>query len=125
MRMTSAVPASPECSAMKPASRPITSITITRSWLSAVVCSLSIASSAVLTAVSKPNVVIVPLDVVVDRLRHADDLHALVAEALGDRQRAVAADRDHRVDAERLRAGDQLVGAVLFDRTSRRRRFRG
>ena len=46
---------------MNPASRPITSITMTRSWLSAVVCSLSIASSAVLTAVSKPNVVTVPL----------------------------------------------------------------
>ena len=61
MRMTSAVPASPLCSAMKPACRPITSMTITRSWLSAVVCSLSIASSAVLTAVSKPNVVTVPL----------------------------------------------------------------
>jgi hypothetical protein len=50
------VAASPACSAMKPASRPITSSTITRSWLSAVVCSLSIASIAVLTAVSKPNV---------------------------------------------------------------------
>jgi hypothetical protein len=31
MRMTSAVPATPACSAMNPASRPITSITITRS----------------------------------------------------------------------------------------------
>ena len=61
MRITSAVPASPACSAMNPALRPITSRTMTRSWLSAVVCSLSIASSAVFTAVSKPNVVIVPL----------------------------------------------------------------
>ena len=58
--MTSAVPATPACSAMNPASRPITSSTMTRSWLSAVVCSLSIASSAVLTAVSKPKLVIVP-----------------------------------------------------------------
>ena len=46
---------------MNPESRPITSITITRSCDSAVVWSLSIASSAVFTAVSKPNVVIVPL----------------------------------------------------------------
>ncbi len=38
----------------------MTSSTITRSWLSAVVCSLSIASSAVLTAVSNPNVATVP-----------------------------------------------------------------
>jgi hypothetical protein len=59
--MTSAVAASPEWSAMKPAERPITSITMTRSWLSAVVCSLSIASIAVFTAVSKPKVVTVPL----------------------------------------------------------------
>src|SRR6185312_11476076 len=61
MRITSAVPATPACRAMNPASRPITSITITRSCDSAVVCSLSIASSAVLTAVSNPKVVIVPL----------------------------------------------------------------
>ena len=46
---------------MKPACRPITSSTSTRSWLSAVVCSLSIASIAVFTAVSKPKVVTVPL----------------------------------------------------------------
>jgi hypothetical protein len=39
----------------------MTSMTSTRSWLSAVVCSLSIASIAVCTAVSNPNVVIVPL----------------------------------------------------------------
>ena len=61
MRITCAAPDTPECSAMKPAWRPITSSTMTRSWLSAVVCSLSMASSAVFTAVSKPNVVIVPL----------------------------------------------------------------
>jgi hypothetical protein len=44
---------------MKPASRPITSHTMMRSWLSAVVCSLSSASTTVLTAVSKPNELIV------------------------------------------------------------------
>ena len=84
IRITSAVPASPLCSAMNPASRPITSSTITRSWLSAVVCSLSIASIAVFTAVSKPKVVIVQAHIVVDRLRHADDLHALLEELLRD-----------------------------------------
>src|SRR5439155_9980 len=60
IRITSADPAIPELSAMKPALRPITSTTITRSWLSAVECSLSIASVAVETAVSKPNVATVP-----------------------------------------------------------------
>ena len=39
-----------------PACRPITSTTMTRSWDSAVVCSRSIASVAVCTAVSNPNV---------------------------------------------------------------------
>ena len=52
----SAPPASPEYVAIQPAWRPITSTTITRSWLSAVVCSRSIASVAICTAVWKPNV---------------------------------------------------------------------
>ena len=52
-------------------------------------------------------------DVVVDRLRHADDLHSLVAELLRDGQRPVAADRDDRVDSEPRRVFDQLVGAIL------------
>src|SRR5437762_2488034 len=60
MRITSAEPARPAERAMKPACRPITSTTITRSWLSAVEWSLSIASVAVWTAVSKPNVETVP-----------------------------------------------------------------
>ena len=60
IRITSAPPASPECSAIQPAWRPITSTTITRLWLSAVVCSRSIASVAICTAVSKPNVRSVP-----------------------------------------------------------------
>ena len=59
-RITSAPPASPECSAIQPAWRPITSTTITRLWLSAVVCSRSIASVATCTAVSNPNVMSVP-----------------------------------------------------------------
>ena len=60
MRITSAPPAMPAQSAIQPAFRPITSTTITRSWASAVVCSRSIASTAMPTAVSKPNVTSVP-----------------------------------------------------------------
>jgi len=56
MRMTLAPPAIPACSAIQPACRPITSTISARWWLSAVVCSRSIASIAMLTAVSKPNV---------------------------------------------------------------------
>ena len=56
MRMTLAPPARPACSAIQPACRPITSTMSARWWLSAVVCSRSMASIAMLTAVSKPNV---------------------------------------------------------------------
>ena len=59
--MTLAPPAMPECSAIQPACRPITSTTSTRWCDSAVVCSRSIASMAMLTAVSKPKVKSVPL----------------------------------------------------------------
>jgi hypothetical protein len=37
-------------------------------------------------------------DVVVDRLRHADDRESLAREAMGSTQRAVAADDDERID---------------------------
>ena len=57
---TLAPPAMPACSAIQPACRPITSTTSTRWWDSAVVCSRSIASVAMLTAVSKPKVKSVP-----------------------------------------------------------------
>ena len=56
MRITSAPPPRPEWSAIQPASRPITSSTITRSWLAAVVWSRSRASVATVRAVSKPKV---------------------------------------------------------------------
>ena len=46
----------PECVAIQPECRPITSTTITRLWDSAVVCKRSIASVTICTAVSKPNV---------------------------------------------------------------------
>ena len=56
MRITSAPPAMPLCTAIQPAWRPITSTTMTRLCDSAVVWSRSIASVAIETAVSKPNV---------------------------------------------------------------------
>ncbi len=60
IRITSAPPASPECSAIQPACRPITSTIITRLCDSAVVWRRSIASVAIWTAVSNPNVMSVP-----------------------------------------------------------------
>ena len=55
-RITSAPPAIPEWSAMCPAWRPITSQTMTRLWASAVEWSRSMASVAMVTAVSNPKV---------------------------------------------------------------------
>src|SRR6185437_2909568 len=57
---TCALPATPAVSAIQPASRPITSHTMTRLWASAVVCSRSMASVAMLTAVSNPKQTSVP-----------------------------------------------------------------
>ncbi len=51
-----APPAMPAHRAMWPAWRPMTSTTITRSWLGDVVCRRSMASTQICTAVSKPNV---------------------------------------------------------------------
>ena len=56
MRMTSAPPAIPLMTAIQPVWRPMTSTTMTRLCDSAVVCSRSIASVAIVRAVSKPNV---------------------------------------------------------------------
>ena len=56
IRITSAPPAIPLITAIQPVWRPITSTTITRLCDSAVVCSRSIASVQIATAVSKPNV---------------------------------------------------------------------
>ena len=43
-------------------------------------------------------------EVVVDRLRDADDVHALAGQLVRDAERVLAADRDHRVDAVARRA---------------------
>ena len=56
IRITLAPPAMPEWMAIQPACRPITSTISARWWLSAVVCSRSMASVAMFTAVSNPNV---------------------------------------------------------------------
>ena len=56
IRITSAPPAIPLTTAIQPVCRPITSSTITRLCDSAVVCSRSIASVQMKTAVSKPKV---------------------------------------------------------------------
>jgi len=50
----------PDCSVSQPALLPISSTTITRPWLSAVVCSRSITSVAMSQAVLKPKVTSVP-----------------------------------------------------------------
>ncbi len=54
--MTSAPPAMPAWVAIQPTCRPITSTTMTRLCDSAVLCSRSMASVAMDTAVSKPKV---------------------------------------------------------------------
>ena len=59
IRMQCAPPAIPACSAIHPASRPITSTTITRPCDVAVVNSRSMHSAAKSTAVSKPKVAVV------------------------------------------------------------------
>ena len=56
MRITSAPPAMPLMTAIQPVWRPMTSTTMTRLCDSAVVCSRSIASVAIVTAVSNPKV---------------------------------------------------------------------
>ena len=56
IRIASAPPAMPLITAIQPVCRPITSTTMTRLCDSAVVWSRSIASVAIVTAVSKPKV---------------------------------------------------------------------
>ena len=93
-----------EWQAIQPAWRPITSTTITRLCDSAVVCRRSIASVAICTAVSKPNVKSVParsLSIVFGTPTTGD---AVGRQPAGDAERVLAADRDQRVDAGLLHA---------------------
>ena len=55
------------------------------------------------------------VEVVVDRLRHADHRQPGVGQPPPDRQRAVAADRDQGVDPRTPKEPDQLVGAIDRD----------
>ena len=62
-------------------------------------------------------------DVVVDRLRHADERDALLVELVRDGQRAVAADADQRVELHLLEHLDHAVAVVegALRRDDRRR----
>ena len=73
IRITFAPPARPACSAIQPAWRPMTSTTSARWCDSAVVCSRSIASIAMLHRGVEAEGVVGGVQVVVDRLGHADD----------------------------------------------------
>ena len=100
----SAPPARPECSAIQPAWRPITSTTITRSWrLGGGVQPVDRVGRDLHRGV-EPERHLGRREVVVDRLRHADDADAVAAELRGDAERVLAADRDQRVDPLALAA---------------------
>ena len=109
----SAPPAIPEKSAIHPALRPITSTSINRSWLSAVVWRRSIASVATWTAVANPMQASVPDEIVVDRLGDPDDRHALRGHVGRRSHRPLTADRDERVDAEVGEGPADALHAVL------------
>ena len=51
-------------------------------------------------------------DVVVDGFWHANDAHPFGLQLRGDFERAIAADRDDRFDAEVARILDEFVGAI-------------
>jgi hypothetical protein len=61
---------------------------------------------AKLTAVSNPNVLLVPGRPLFDRLRHADQRHAPLGKLVSDGQGAVTPDRDQRIEAELMEAFD-------------------
>jgi hypothetical protein len=64
------------------------------------------------TAVSKPKVVKGLVEVVVDRLRYADDAQALLVQGVGDGQRAVTADRHQGIDLLARKELENLAGKV-------------
>jgi hypothetical protein len=85
---------------------------MTRWCASAVTCRRSIASVAKLTAVSKPNVLVVSTMSLSIVFGHADERHAELRELVRDRERAVAADHDERVElhlVEHLDAARRVV----------------
>src|ERR1041385_5175044 len=56
-----------------------------------------------------------PADVVVDGLRHANDRQSLLQQRVRDPERAVAADRNERVEAVRAERVEQLLRAIALD----------
>ncbi len=94
-----APPAMPACSAIQPACRPITSTTSTRWCDSAVVCRRSIASVAMLTAVSKPKVKSVPDRSLSMVFGTPTTFTPEVGELGRHAEGVLAADRDQRVHA--------------------------
>ncbi len=99
----SAPPARPEYVAIQPACRPITSTTITRSWLSAVVCKRSIASVAICTAVWKPNVKSVAERSLSIVFGTPTTRIPSPRKLVRDTERVLAADRDHARRCRRAR----------------------
>ena len=104
----------PLITAIQPACRPITSTTITRLCDSAVVCSRSIASVAIVDRGVEAEGVVGAGEVVVDRLRDADDREVVLAEEAGrDAERVLAADRDERVEPAVVEVLQHLLDAAV------------
>ncbi len=103
IRITSAPPASPECRAIQPAWRPITSTIITRLWrLGGGVQAVDRVAGDLHGGV-EPERHVGAAEVVVDRLRHADHRQAVLGvQARRGAQRVLAADRDQPVEVERV-----------------------
>ena len=113
--MTWAPPAMPASRAIQPASRPMTSTTMMRWCDSAVVWILSTASVAVVTRSVEAECDFGGRKIVVDGLGNAHDLHALVEKFERDGLRALAADADHRIDAQLAGVGDDFIGNIAND----------
>ena len=114
MRIACAPPAMPECRAIQPTWRPMTSTH------DAAAVRLGGGAQPVdrlgrdLDGGVEAERVVGGREVVVDGLRHADDLEAGVGEAAGRGERALAADRDDRVDAVRVEHPLDVLGAAAL-----------
>ena len=115
MRTTSAPPAIPDITAIQPVCRPITSTTITRLCDSAVVCSRSIASVQIETAVSKPKVTSVAersLSIVFGTPTTGKLM--VGEESRRDAERVLAADRDEGVEALAAEVAEHLLDPAVL-----------
>ena len=114
MSTTSAPLAMPVASAIQPTSRPITSSTIVRRWLAARRLQAVGHVHADLDRAHVADGEIGLGEIVVDRLRHADERNLpLLGEAGEDARAAVTADADQGVEIERAKALDRLRRPVL------------